>query len=73
MEKQGYKETELGWIPEDWEVKKLEDITTFSQGVQVDLALQKETPNEGFVPFLRIENYTQNSRDIRSCFVKNIF
>lgn len=30
--KEGYKETKLGWIPEDWSVKSLDEIGVFSKG-----------------------------------------
>ena len=63
--KQGYKQTKVGIIQEDWEVVKLGDICKFQQGVQVDLELQKNYPIDGYVKFLRIENYTQNSNDFR--------
>ncbi|SFN34390.1 type I restriction enzyme, S subunit [Chitinophaga sp. YR627] len=32
MKKSGYKHTPLGWIPEDWEVKKIKDIAKISSG-----------------------------------------
>ena len=32
QEKQGYKKTELGWIPEDWEVVKLQNLYDFQYG-----------------------------------------
>lgn len=31
--KKGYKKTKLGWIPEDWEVKKLGDFGNFKNGI----------------------------------------
>lgn len=62
---QGYKKTEVGVIPEDWEVKKLIDISNFSQGIQVDLEKQLKTEKPKYLKFLRIENYTQNSEDFR--------
>lgn len=60
-----FKDSPLGEIPESWMVRKLGQITSFSQGVQVDLSLQKNEPYEGSVRFLRIENYTQKSQDFR--------
>jgi type I restriction enzyme S subunit len=48
-----------------WEVSKLGDYCTFSQGIQVDVELQSREPKEGYVKFLRIENYTQKSQDFR--------
>ena len=32
MNKLGYKLTSLGWIPEDWEIKKIKDIGKISSG-----------------------------------------
>ena len=31
-EKPGYKQTKLGWIPEDWEVRKLGQLGAFLKG-----------------------------------------
>lgn len=42
-----------------WEVKKLGDVCTFSQGMQVPIENQKEIQNEGDVRFLRIIDFTQ--------------
>ena len=52
-------------IPRDWEVKFLEEVTKFSQGVQVDLEKQLTEWQPGYLKFLRIENYTQKSNDFR--------
>jgi type I restriction enzyme, S subunit len=32
MNKPGYKQSTLGWIPEEWEVKKIKDIAKISSG-----------------------------------------
>lgn len=53
----------------EWKISKLADFARFQQGVQVDLDLQKKEVKEGFVKFLRIENYTQLSNDFR--FIDN--
>ena len=60
-----FKDSELGQIPKSWEALPLGDIVNLKQGVQVDLKFQKTEVTEGYLPFLRIENYTQNSTDIR--------
>jgi type I restriction enzyme S subunit len=60
-----YKDTKIGRIPKDWDVVKLGDIAKYSQGIQVDLGLQKFKSREGYIRFLRIENYTQLSQDFR--------
>lgn len=49
----------------NWQKVKLSDYVTYSQGVQVDLDLQKKEPQKDYDKFLRIENYTQNSKDFR--------
>lgn len=33
-----YKESELGWIPKDWEAKKLSDISKINQGLQIAIS-----------------------------------
>lgn len=49
----------------EWIHEKLGNICRFSQGIQVDLELQINETKEGYVKFLRIENYTKNSSDFR--------
>jgi len=66
----GCRQVVDSWKPQididpEWPVVKLGEVCTFSQGVQVDLELQSKDHKENHVPFLRIENYTQNSEDIR--------
>ena len=43
--KEGYKQTELGIIPEDWEIKKLGDLGIFFKGKGVP---KSEITNEGY-------------------------
>jgi len=66
----GCRQVVDSWKPQididpEWPVVKLGDVCAFSQGVQVDLELQSKEHKKNHVPFLRIENYTQNSEDIR--------
>ena len=66
----GCRQVVDSWKPQididpEWPVVKLGEVCTFSQGVQVDLELQSKEHKDNHVPFLRIENYTQNSEDIR--------
>lgn len=49
----------------DWIISELGMVCDFSQGIQVDLDLQSKEYIEGYDKFLRIENYTQNSNDLR--------
>lgn len=66
----GARQVVDSWKPQieidpEWPMVKLGEVCSFSQGVQVDLELQSKEYKENHVPFLRIENYTQNSEDIR--------
>jgi type I restriction enzyme S subunit len=54
---------------ESWDEKKLGEIASFSQGIQVGLEKHLTEPKEGYVRFIRIVDYTQNTEDIR--FVPN--
>ena len=60
-----FKDSPLGRIPVEWEYLTLRKVVEFSQGIQVDLEMQSSEPFNGSVPFIRIENYTQRSKDIR--------
>jgi len=59
-----YKNLEL---PKGWKYKKLKDIATFSQGVQVPIEEQtEEKTNDSNIRFIRIVDITQgNKKDIR--------
>ena len=48
-----------------WEVKKLGEICSFSQGVQVDVSEQSTEKIAGWNRFLRIVDYTTDNDDIR--------
>lgn len=48
-----------------WEEKKLGDVASFSQGIQVGLEHHLTEPQEGYVRFIRIVDYTQDTDDIR--------
>jgi type I restriction enzyme S subunit len=48
-----------------WELKPLKEIATFSQGIQVGLEKHETVQKEGYVRFIRIIDYTQNTEDIR--------
>ena len=53
----GYKQTEVGVIPEDWEVKCLGDIGIFSKGSGV----RKDQSYSGELPCVRYgELYTKH-------------
>lgn len=48
-----------------WEERKLKNVSTFKQGIQVDLERQYQIQNDNLIRFIRIVDYTQNTQDIR--------
>lgn len=65
MDKKGFKQTELGLIPEDWEVKNLEEIGTFSKGN----GISRTESNSGNIPCVRYgEIYTTHNDYIKKFY-----
>ena len=62
MNKPGYKLTPLGWIPEDWEVKRLEEISTIQQGVSKGRSIAAD--NAISVPYMRVANVKDGEIDL---------
>ncbi len=61
----GYKQTELGVIPEDWDVKKLGEIGSFSKGQ----GIRKDQSQSGEIPCIRYgELYTRHSHYIKQYY-----
>lgn len=55
-----YKESELGWIPKDWEVKKLEEITFIIDGDRGNnYPKESDFSDKGFCLFLSAKNVTK--------------
>lgn len=52
-------------MKQGWETMTLGEIASFSQGIQVGLEDHLTEPKEGYVRFIRIVDYTQNTNDIR--------
>ncbi|WP_270796893.1 restriction endonuclease subunit S [Aeromonas sp. QDB11] len=66
----GYKQTEVGVIPEDWGCLDLSELFYFKQGVQVPVEKQSKTRLDGFVRFIRIIDLTNQNEPPR--YIKNI-
>ena len=63
--KTGYKQTEVGVIPSDWEVKKLGELGKFSKGSGV----RKDESLSGDIPCVRYgELYTRHSNYIKQFY-----
>lgn len=72
--KQGYKQTKVGIIPEDWEDIKIKDIVKVSQGLQIaiDDRFTTYTDNRVFyitIPFIegKKEEYIENPKSSILC------
>ena len=62
---QGYKDSPLGIIPKEWEVKRLGDSFTFKQGVQFPVQEQYLEYKTGLIRFIRIVDLTQGDEPPR--------
>ena len=53
-------------LPDGWKIVDLQEVSTFSQGVQVPIGEQIEQEKDGFIRFIRIVDITQGSdKEIR--------
>jgi type I restriction enzyme S subunit len=59
--KPGYKQTEVGVIPEDWEVHTMNQLFLFRQGVQSPVVQQEYVEQFGYKRFIRIIDLTDSS------------
>jgi type I restriction enzyme S subunit len=55
----GYKQTEIGVIPEDWEVNIIKSVFSFKQGFQCPVEKQSTLKTNRNVRFIRIIDVTQ--------------
>jgi len=63
--KQGYKQTEVGSIPEDWEVSTLDEITTLMTNGFVGTATTQYTESNDGVLYIQGYNVEENSFNFR--------
>ena len=67
----GYKQTEIGIIPEDWEVKKLGEIGTTYGGLTGKKKEDFGTGNSYYIPFLNIlMNITVDPKNLEKVYIK---
>lgn len=55
--KQGYKLTEVGVIPEDWEVALTQDVLVFQGGSQPEKSYFSQSKKFGFIRLIQIRDY----------------
>lgn len=60
----GYKATELGVFPQDWEIEKIDRIGGLIRGVSYKAADLGEKPRPGFLPVLRAMNIQTGRLDV---------
>lgn len=60
--KPGYKHTPLGWVPEEWEVKKLDEVAQIQQGVSKGKSIREEDAID--MPYLRVANVKDGYFDL---------
>lgn len=58
---QGYKQTDVGVIPEEWEATTISQVFQFKQGVQMPVEQQAYAEREGYKRFIRIIDLTEPS------------
>ena len=69
--REGYKETEIGVIPEDWEVKSFGEVSKVSQGLQIAISERFKNEADNRLPYITIQ-YINNPYDINNqYFVEN--
>ena len=59
--REGYKLTKLGWIPEDWSVKRLVDVATIQTGIQKGAKVEGDKVK---MPYLRVANVQDGHLDL---------
>lgn len=57
MVKPGYKQTEIGIIPEDWEVATIGDVASFQGGSQPPIQHFVFQEQEGYIRLVQIRDY----------------
>lgn len=55
--KHGYKQTDIGLIPEDWEVATLGEISNYQGGSQPDISFFSSRKYNGYIRLIQIRDY----------------
>lgn len=55
--KQGYKQTDIGVIPEDWDVVELDDVSKYEGGSQPYLSYFSNRCLDGYIRLIQIRDY----------------
>lgn len=62
--KPGYKQTEVGVIPEDWEMRQVGELIEFQGGSQPDKSYFSSSPRPGYVRLIQIRDYKSDRFEV---------
>lgn len=76
----GYKRTELGVIPENWEVTTIGEVVSFSGGTQPPRSTFSFVPKDGYIRLIQIRDYKNDSfltfvpetSNLKKCYKKDV-
>ena len=66
-----FKKTEIGEIPEEWEVKTFKDISKVSQGLQIAIEERYKELKEGRLPYITIQYINDKLNSDNKYFIEN--
>lgn len=69
--REGYKLTELGEIPNKWEIKKFKDISKVSQGLQIAIEERFKEFKENRLPYITIQYINDKFNRDNEYFIEN--
>jgi len=65
-----FKKTEIGEIPKEWEVKRLGEVVIKLKAGGTPKTSVKEYYQNGYIPFVKIEDLTTNGKYLRKTLLK---
>lgn len=66
-----FKKTEIGEIPEEWEIKTFKDISKVSQGLQIAIEERYKELKEGRLPYITIQYINDKLNSDNEYFIEN--
>lgn len=66
-----FKKTEMGEIPDEWEVKKFKDVSKVSQGLQIAIEERYREYKEGRLPYITIQYINDKLNNDNEYFIEN--
>ena len=66
-----FKKTEIGEIPDEWEVKTFKDISKVSQGLQIAIEERYKELKEGRLPYITIQYINDKLNSDNKYFIEN--